>query len=165
MSKMIDVAFKIPAPPEGWVYDQARSVNPGEYYWDREKWRYCNYRIDLGSIVPVAIRKIQWRTAVKADVGMADARFWDANSFAWSTGELIYVFEGSVFPFAIVPDKKPVHVKRAAQCEVPVLPDEKESNATQDPQRRRVSRDDKPETVTVRKRRKSNTRKGSPKKS
>lgn len=165
MSKMIDVEFKIPAPPEGWVYDQARSVKPGEYYWDREKWRYCNYRIDLGSIVPVAIRKIEWRPAIESDVGRADARFWDAGSFAWSIGEVIYVFKNAELPFVVVPDKQRDQVKRAAQCEVPVLTNEKEINATQDPQCRRVSRNDEPQKVAVRKRRQSNTRKGSPKKS
>lgn len=162
---MIDISGRIPAQPPGWVYDGIRKINNYEYHFDGVDWVLWLGSEQSTGIYPAAVKAKTWRPATEEDIGREDARFWDANSFAWSTGELIYVFEGSVFPFAIVPDKKPVHVKRAAQCEVPVLPDEKESNATQDPQRRRVSRDDEPETVTVRKRRKSNTRKGSPKKS
>jgi hypothetical protein len=165
MSEMIDVTYYIPAPPKGWEYAGVREVQKGELYFDGKGWVLWDCDLHVDAATPVAIKKIQWRPATQADVGREDAKAWDTSMFAWRPGKLIHVFTDIQYPFVVVVDSDAGQVVRYAQCEVPILPNEKESNATQDPQRRRVSRDDEPKKVAVRKRRQASPRKGSPKKS
>ena len=119
MSEKITVTYKIPAPPEGWVYDGVRSPRPGELYFDGAKWVLRCLKSDADWIAPIAIREQQWRPATEADIGRTDARFRDYSKRDWIKGKLIHVFKNCAFSFAVVPDHNPGVVGRYEKCEVP----------------------------------------------
>ena len=65
MSEKITVAYEIPAPPDGWVYDCVRKASEGEQYFNGFCWNKRDISLETNGIYPVAIRKQQWRPSLE----------------------------------------------------------------------------------------------------
>ena len=123
MSEKITVTYKIPAPPDGWVYDGGRKANTGELHYMGGEWIPWDFKNDSAGIYPVAVRKQQWRPATEADIGREDARFFDHRHHPYCTGKLLHMGSGNFVALSNGKSGelyKKDHASNWEYCEVPV---------------------------------------------
>ena len=120
MSEEILVTYKIPTPPDGWVYDSVRQASAeGELYYNGiqwVKWVRWGHKLKTDGTYPVAVRKQQWRPATAADIGRTDANFYAPGRPSYK-GKLIHVSEDN---FVAILDGSIGRASNWEYCQVPV---------------------------------------------